>query len=56
MNQHFLKNVGTFLKNCGRNLLKMLIKNVGSKNVGTFCNKCWQHFQINVREKMVATL
>jgi hypothetical protein len=52
MNKYF----GTFLKNCGRNLLKMLIKIVCSKIVGTFFNKCWQHFQKNVREKMVATL
>jgi hypothetical protein len=47
MNQHF----GTFLKNYGRNLLKLLTKIVCSKNVGTFFNKCWQHFQKMLEKK-----
>jgi hypothetical protein len=42
MKSTFFKNVGTFMKNFGRNLKKMLVKTSGkmlTKNVGTFI-KC----------------
>jgi hypothetical protein len=53
---NILKNVGTFLENVGRSLQKMLIKNVGLKNVRTFCKMLTKIIRNVKQEHVVTTL